>query len=217
MKKLSLLLLGLAFAGSLSAETVRYVSDKLEVPLRAGKSLQHEILRMMPVGTKVVVLATENDGYSKVRINNSEGWVLSRYLMNKPSAKTRLAALEQQLAQLEIERTRLTEKFNSVSESQKVREKQFSDMQKENLKLQQENAHIRQMASHTIDIDNENQKLKAEILKMQRELETGRQEVSRLKDSASKDWFIYGAVVAVISMLLGVFLPGMRPKPSSSW
>ena len=85
-------------------ETVRYVSDNLEVTLHSGKTPKHSILKMLPSGVQVTVIQADADGYSKVRTKDgAEGWVLTRFLSSAPSARDRLAEAEQRLAAIKIE------------------------------------------------------------------------------------------------------------------
>ena len=53
-------LLFAAMVGTATAET-RYVSDELQITLRSGQSTQHQILRMIPSGTPLEVLETNED------------------------------------------------------------------------------------------------------------------------------------------------------------
>ena len=85
------------------AETVRYVTDKLEIPLRSGQGTQFGIRKMLPSGAKLEVLEIDPAGYSKVRTaKGTDGWVLTRYLNNVGSARDRLAASEQKVVNLEL-------------------------------------------------------------------------------------------------------------------
>lgn len=199
------------------ADMVRYVSDKLEIPIRSGKSRQHRILRMLAVGTKVLVLATENNGYSKVQLGELEGWILTRQLMGKPSAQAKLAKVQQRLAETQIKNNRLQEKIKTLGDGNIKIEIDIDKLRKKNIRLQQDNASIRKMASNTIAIANKNKQLEIEISKTRRELDTSRQEAVRLKDAASKDWFLYGSGVAVFSIFIGMLLARMGKPSRSSW
>ncbi len=105
---LFILSLSLILTGGAFAET-RYVSDKLEITMRSGKSTSHGIVRMLRSGTPVEVLETDNKtGYSHIRTRSGkEGWVLSRFLMNAQAARDRLATAEKKLAELELENRKM--------------------------------------------------------------------------------------------------------------
>ena len=89
---LSILSLLVILTGNALAET-RYVSDRLEITMRSGTSTSHGILRMLRSGTPVEVLETDKkSGYSRIKTRSGkEGWVLTRFLMNGPAARDRLA------------------------------------------------------------------------------------------------------------------------------
>ena len=86
----------LSFAGA-----TRYVSDELEITMRSGQGVKFGIRKMLTSGAKLEVLETDPAGYSKVRTEQGvDGWVLSRYLSNTPSARDRIAASEQKVVNL---------------------------------------------------------------------------------------------------------------------
>ena len=96
-------------AGPAAAKTVRYVSDSLEVPLRAGASLRHKIVRMLSSGTQVEVLETDTDkGFALVRTADGtvQGWVPNQYLMEAPSARATLATMQAELERVRSETDR---------------------------------------------------------------------------------------------------------------
>ena len=93
--------------GISAAQTTRYVSDELEITMRNGQGLDFGIRKMLKSGTELAVLENDPSGYSKVRTNDGvEGWVLSRYLVNNPSARDQLAEKED-CAKYHFHRTRV--------------------------------------------------------------------------------------------------------------
>ncbi len=100
--------LSILVSGHALAET-RYVSDRLEITMRSGKSTSHGIIRMLRSGTQLNVLETDNDsGYSRVRTREGKtGWVLSRFLMKGQAARDKLATAEKKLAELELENNKM--------------------------------------------------------------------------------------------------------------
>ena len=80
-----------------------WVSDIFEITLRTGPSSGNVILLMVPSGTELTVLEyDEQSGYARVQTaGGTEGWVLSRYLMDEPSARDQLDTVAKQLASAE--------------------------------------------------------------------------------------------------------------------
>jgi uncharacterized protein YgiM (DUF1202 family) len=88
----------LAFEDARSASA--WVSDEFEITLRSGPSTTNAIQLMVSSGTELEVLERDADaGYTRVQTQGgTEGWVLTRYLMNEPSAREQLQTLSGQLS-----------------------------------------------------------------------------------------------------------------------
>jgi SH3 domain protein len=210
------LLLGMA--SSAAAET-RYVSDRLEIQMRTGKGTQFRILRMLPSGTALDVLEVDQEnGYSRVRAPGGvEGWVLSRYLMKGQAARERLTGAEKKLAELELENRKLKTSFGDLKEEKGSTEQERRELDKQNRKLSQELEEIRRTASSALAIDAENKDLKSKIVAYERQLQTLQQENEGLKDRTARDWFMVGAGVVILGMIIGLIIPRIRWRKKSSW
>ena len=73
------------------AATQNYVTDEFEVTLRSGTSTTNEILLLLKSGQAVTLIEQDAEsGYSLVITESGiQGYVLSRYLVDLPSAKQR--------------------------------------------------------------------------------------------------------------------------------
>lgn len=210
------MLLGITLTAQ--AET-RYVSDELEIALRSGTSTQHRILRMIPSGTALQTLEhDEGSGYSRVRTpSGAEGWVLTRYLMTTPAAREQLAAAEKKLTELELKtRERMAKLSDRDREFLNVTQ-ELGQVKDENLKLAKQLADIQRTASSALAIDAENKDFKNRLMQMEREQETLRQENEALRDRTARDWFMIGAGVVIVGIILGLILPRIRIRKRSSW
>lgn len=210
--------LTLALVGGAAAETL-YVSDELEIQMRTGKGNQYRILRMLPSGTRLEVLETDKEeGYSKVRATGGvEGWVLTRFLMQQPAAREQLAAAEKKVARLELENRKLKASFDEAQEARGSTEKERGALDSQNRKLSQELEEIRRTASSALAIDAENKELKSGIVAYERQLQTLQQENTGLKDRTARDWFMVGAGVVLLGMVIGLIIPRIRWRKKSSW
>jgi SH3 domain protein len=213
-----LVILFLATAGNALAES-RYVSDKLEITMRSGKGNSYSITRMLSSGTQVEVLEVDKSaGYTKVRTNSGkEGWVLSRYLMRSQAARDRLAAAEKKLAELELEKRKLETSMASLSEEKTVLNSKLAALQGDSRKVSQELTEIKRTASSALAIDSENKDLKSRVVSLERELQTLQQENEGLKDRTARDWFMVGAGVVLLGIIVGLIIPRIRWRKKSSW
>jgi SH3 domain protein len=217
IKLLTLVCSTCLFAGIALAET-NYVSDQLEVTLRSGKSTSHSIIRMLRSGTPVEVLEEDKDsGYTMVRALGKEGWVLSRYLMKGPVPRDQLADAEKKLAELELENRKMMTAMQALKEEKTTIQQANSSMDADYRKVSQELAEIKRTASSALAIDSENKDLKSRLVALERNLQTLQQENENLKDRTARDWFMVGAGVVLIGILVGLIIPRIRWRKKSSW
>ena len=87
---------------SAQAET-SYVTDQLEVGLRAGGSTRYKVIKMLPSGTPLEVLGVNRTTkYAQVKtLDGAVGFVPADQLQTEPAARNRVAALEARLAELQ--------------------------------------------------------------------------------------------------------------------
>ena len=208
----------LVLAGNAVAET-RYVSDTLEITMRSGKGTNFGITRMLRSGTPVEVLEVDKkSGYTQVRTKSGkEGWVLSRFLMNGRAARERLATAEKNLAELELENRKLTTAMTTVTEEKSGLEKNLQELEGQSRGVNQELSEIKRTASSALAIDSENKELKGRMVSLERQLQTVQQENETLKDRTARDWFMVGAAVVLLGIIVGLIIPKIRFRKKSSW
>jgi len=208
----------LVLSGNAMAET-RYVSDTLEITMRSGKGTSFGITRMLRSGTPVEVLNVDKkSGYTQVRTNSGkEGWVLSRFLMKGQAARERLATAEKKLAELELENRKLTTAMATLKEEKVTLETNLAALEGESRGVSQELAEIRRTASSALAIDSENKDMKGRMVSLERQLQTVQQENEALKDRTARDWFMVGAAVVLLGIIVGLIIPKIRFRKKSSW
>ena len=223
MKKIiflfSLLICSTFFSTATFAEEVRYVTDSFSITMRTGQGTQHKIVKSPKSGVKMTLIEEDKKtGYSHVRLQSGlEGWVLSRYLVNKPIAKSQLASANSKVKALQSKVNKLNEKLNATSKSKSGFEKDTNRLSKDNAKLEKELAHIKKIASNQIAINQENKKLQEQVLTLKRNMQTVQQENIKLQDRSTSNWFLIGAGVCVTGIILGLILPNLRFRRKQSW
>jgi SH3 domain protein len=102
--KILLLLTSLLLVPAAYAQT-KYVTDDFEVMLRTGPSIKNKIIRALRSGTRIEVLRIDSgNGHSQVQTSSGQiGYLVTRFLSEKPSARNRVNRLESQLAKLRSE------------------------------------------------------------------------------------------------------------------
>ncbi len=212
-------LFAVALAVPVHAQTTpSYVTDDFEITFRSGKGTEHKILHMLPTGKPLELLQSDEDGYSRVRTpEGEEGWVLTRYLTNEPVAKEKLASAEKRLAEMKATIADLRSQLKDTSGRKNSLEKSEKGLLQEKERLEKSLAEIRRVSADVISVNDENKTLKSQLLTLRRDMETLRQEKSALQDRSARDWFMVGAGVCVVGILLGLTLPHIRLRRKQSW
>jgi SH3 domain protein len=137
--------------------------------------------------------------------------------MKGQAARDRLADAEKQLAQLQLENRKLKTSFSELKDEKGSSDQQRDELDKQNRKIAQELEEIRRTASSALAIDSENKDLKGKIVTYERQLQTLQQENEGLKDRTARDWFMVGAGVVILGMIIGLIIPRIRWRKKSSW
>ena len=207
----------LASLSTAIAET-KYVSDTLEVTMRSGPSTGHKITKMLKSGTPLTVLETDRDaGYARVRTGSREGWVLLRYLMNQPAAKDQLAEALETIKVMKAGASTAQTDLIALREAHQKLQRDARRLTNENQSLSKELSSIKKTAANALNLDSENKKLSKEFLSLERNHQLLQQQTEALKDRREKDWFIAGAGVLIVGMILGFVIPKMRFRKKNSW
>ena len=213
-----LLILAITLPLSSFAETTRYVSDELEITMRTGKGVKYGIRKMLSSGAKLSVIETDPSGYSKVITNKGlEGWVLTRYLTNKPSARNRLASSEQKVANLELQLAKAQEEIVTLSSQNSTAGNENSTLKETAQRLSKELDDLRRTASNGVALDSENRQLKERIQQIDHDTQSLTMENAALKKSDDRSWFLVGAAVLLGGFILGLIIPKIRFRKKSDW
>lgn len=201
----------LGLPGSAQAAT-RYVTDRLEVTLRAGESTRYKILRMLPSGTPVQVLGVnKSTNYARVRIQDGTvGFVLAQELQDEPAARSRLDELEGRLVVLRQQPDALAAQLADLQEGHARLRERYAELEREKQLREQELATIRHASANVLDITNDRERLRLQVTELIRARADLEQENRDLKNQAIQRWFLIGAGVLGAGVLLGLVLPQLR-------
>jgi SH3 domain protein len=198
----------------------RYVSDQLEVTLRAGESTRYKIVRMMPSGTPLEVLSVnESTDYARVRTEDGTvGFVLERQLQEEPVARTRIAEMETRLKELQQEPDALTARLAALQSEHADLQSRYQGLERDKQRIEQEYATIRHASANVVDITSDRERLRIQVAELTRERADLQQENRDLKNQTDQRWFMIGAGVLGGGVLIGLLLPHLRlRRRKSSW
>lgn len=205
------LLSALLIAGTASAESA-WVSDQFEITLRSGPSTSNAIELMLDSGTKLEILERDPEsGYSRVRTSGgTEGYVLTRYLMNEPAAREQLASLTSQLTSEASRGSSLNSQLSAIRSQYDSATRTIETLERDKSALEEELAEIKRTAANVLSINNQNKQLREQLAAEEIRVATLEQENRELTSQTTRYWFMSGALVLVVGMVLGLWLPRIR-------
>ena len=206
------ILLALIFTAPFAHGAPAWVSDEFEIMLRSGPSTSNAIQLMISSGMHLEVLEQDAEsGYSRVSTpGGTEGWVLTRYLMSEPSAREQLRTLTGRLTNANTRGTSLESQLAAVKNEYDSANRRIGILEGEKTALETELAEIRRTASDLLGINERNKSMMDELATAQIRVETLEQENRELSSQTTRYWFMSGALVLVVGIILGIWLPRVR-------
>jgi SH3 domain protein len=201
----------LLVANPVFAET-RFVTDQVRITLRTGESTDHKVLQMLPSGSPLEVLSSsEETGYSYVRTEKGDtGYVLSRLLIETSSARQRLAAAEQRLAELQQEPEKLASKLAALQTQYEELKASYQKTQNDSRSLEAQLEEIRSVATNAVNIADERNMLRKRVAALNGEVGELKLDNQDLRNQSERKWFMMGAGAIIVGILLGLILPRLR-------
>ncbi|HHO58728.1 MAG TPA: TIGR04211 family SH3 domain-containing protein [Thiotrichales bacterium] len=206
--------------GSVMAKTVVYVSDQLTIPMRSGASNQHRIVKFINSGARLTVLGTSEDGkYTQVEtVKGKQGWVESKQVMKRPSARERLVSVNKKLQTSKETISKLKKEITELKQ-------QYSDLQNQYRRLENEKQTVegayddlKITASNPIALSRKNKQLQRDLDQAQASEAALEKENQKLKENVMQDWFLIGGGVSIGSLILGLLITRINWKRKrNSW
>lgn len=203
-------LVGLLMGALLSGQAMAaFVTEKLEVPVRAGDSQEFKILRYLVAGSEVTILETLPSGYARIKdARDREGYILARYLVDNPPAFSRVGRLETELATRDATIKRLESELQAAKDSISRTQGELAVVSE---RLQSRESELEGLASgdmttlrnRLVGLETERQMLLADN-------QTLRAEKLAVGDDSAKTWFGLGALTLAFGWFIGFMMPRIR-------
>lgn len=187
--------------------STRYVTDTTQVALRKGPGYEYKIIRMLRSGTAVQVLEVDPSGWMRVQYKTKnktyEGWMPGSLLQNQPIAKVRLAQQVAKNNRLEAENNQLKQELAALNKRHDKTSKALKTVQQEKFKLDKAYQELKQKSAHAIELDSENKQLKQHLKEAETQLVLYKEQLSEAEDTVQRQWFLTGAGVLLLGIILG--------------
>lgn len=199
----------------LPAQEAGWVTDELQLDLRAGPGNQYRILQMVPAGEALTVLEA-SEAWSRVELaSGREGWMLSRFLSDQPGARERLEALDSRAQRLTLDNQRLREDLEAATGRLEALQAEFVVVNEQRNLLEMQMVEARQ----GLELFGEHQDMRKQLVDLQRLNEDLGHQIDLLEQRNESRWFIAGGLVLgaglVFGLLLGRSAGRRRPRWSS--
>ena len=210
--KQTLAAIGLLLMAQIAWSAPAWVTDEFEITLRSGPSTSNAIQLMVKSGMQLEVLERDADaGYTRVRTpGGTEGWVLTRYLMNEPSAREQLQTLTAQLTDSNSLGSTLNSQLSSIKSEYDSANQQIATLTREKAAVEKELADIKRTAENVLGINQQNKSLMDDLAAAQIRADTLEEENRQLSSQTTRYWFMSGALVLLVGVVLGIWLPRVR-------
>jgi len=186
-----------------------YIRDMIYVPLRGGESTKHKIIhRGIRSGTPLERLQTnEQTGYTRVRTADGlEGWLQTQYLVDEPIASTQLDEVKSEMRSLDKQHQQTLLSLRETREAKESLTRKQENLSDRNARLIEDLATITTLSGNVIAIDEKNKQLSEERDVLRQQIIDLNELTDALSDDRAQKWFLGGAGVLLIGLLLGFWL-----------
>ena len=75
-------------ATMVSADSIVYITDQVDIPIRSDKAFGDNIIRSLPSGTELSILQiTDDNVWTQIKYEDTVGWIIASYLSKDPPAR----------------------------------------------------------------------------------------------------------------------------------
>lgn len=204
-------------AASSALATPAWVSDQNLVPLRSGAGNEYRIIQnAVKSGTRVDVLSSEN-GWSRVDIAGTQGYMPSQYLSDAPTAALQLAALQKKYADLEAGFQQQKAQLDDITRARNTLDSQAKDLQKQLSVSKSDLNRVREVAADPLRVSESNRQLSEQLSLLQTELDQVKAKNTLLEhDNTYRGW-VFGLGTVILGMLFGAWVKARSQRARSSW
>lgn len=208
MMKLKHLTISLLILSSLaSAQSFVYITDQVDIPMRAEKTFGDNILRSLSSGSKLAILQATEDGWTQVKFESSTGWIISRYLSNNPPARVRLEKLRQTYNANKLLIAKLAKRKTELESEVQALKVKNTKLSIQTSKSKAEKEHIEQVYKDALKLEHANEKFITTNLQLKTEIQLLKNNNTATEESSSRNWFFTGSIVLFFGILIGFIFP----------
>jgi len=200
------------------AATMLYVSDTtLEANLRSGTSRENRIIGMLKPGTQLTIVVEEG-GWAKVTLADGRtGWILKRYLSERPPWRVTAEKLATENEQLRAQVANIKGGHQDLLQKNKGLQKQVDLQQRELEKLRRDYEELKNSSTNYLNLKMAYENLQKGARQSNVKLDKLEKAYGKLKTSTGIRWFLSGAGVLLLGWIMGSGVARLRRRRSSDY
>jgi len=216
---ISLLILGLIVSlplhGQATGEPFRqYVSDTLRViPIRAGRGREYKIMTFLPPGAAVTNFAEEDEEWARVSYGpDKEGWILRRYLTNQKPASLLLATAQRQVEEFKKKVDTLSSTNQEYRRGNTSLLSEVSKLTKKVKTLSHDYEKLKTDSAQFLELQEKHETLLKKYKEIKTVYDNQKKNQDLLKRAYTIKWFLSGAAVILIGIIIGMTIQALRNR-----
>ena len=201
-----------------SSAATFYVSDTtLEANLRTGTQKENRIIALLRPGEKLELLS-EEDGWAEVTLADGRtGWILRRYLSERPPWRVTAEKLGTENEQLRAQLASVKGGNQELVQKNTELQKQVDLQQKELGKVRQNYEELKNSSTNYLNLKMAYENLQKGARQNNAKLNELEKAYGKLKTSTGIRWFLSGAGVLLLGYAMGSSVARLRRRRSSDY
>jgi SH3 domain protein len=202
-----------SIAVSVQAETM-YVDDILEITLRTGPGLDRKIIAMLRSDQLVEVLS--NDGeWAQVQLpDGREGWVVSRFLTSKIPNRIALERLKEKHEAIKLKAASLNEENKKYKEENGKLGTELAKNREAFSNLEESYEALKNESADFLTLKSNYSKSASQLTEQTNKAQKFEEELKKLRLSQNIKWFLSGAAVLLVGIIIGYSTKRERRRSS---
>jgi len=194
------------------------VTDSLKISIRTGPSIENKIINYLGSGHPVDVLGSQ-DSWSHIKvlkhkIDNLEGWILSRYLITRLPWEFQAKSLKEENTNIKEKLARIEEEYGTMASREQILIKETKEDTEALEKLRSEYETLRRESAGYLNLKDAHEKTRSTLESNQKSNKELAQENETLRASQQNRWFATGALVLLCGLIIGIVLGRQKRRKS---
>lgn len=201
----------IVLASALCARTM-YVSDTFEIVVRSEKEVGRNILKILPTGTQVEVIETDESWATIQLPDDRAGYVLKRYLIARLPHKVVAERIRVEAEELRVQLQTAEQQLRALRGEHKKLQEASTDQQGQLSKVSQQYVALQEDAAQYLQLKEDYNALQENYGATRQQLTTLHSDHEALKKSRNVMWFLSGGGVILAGWIIGMITERLRGR-----